>query len=177
MAIQGYFNPANRLTSAPCVQAAIDFPRLRVGGRIRFLIDTGSYNTTPHLSDVTELGIDHRSLNPDSKSYSSGIGGSMGYYSEPAWLLFVEPDGTRQFCELDINICEATNEPAAQILPSLLVRDFLNLCALTVDHFNDAIRLEPHNVIDSFVLPPTSHQPPATLGESPSNPQAAATNS
>lgn len=156
MSIEGYFRPANRPASAPYVNATIEFPRLRVGGRIRFLIDTGSYGTALHFYDVDELGIDYRRLNPSSFAYSSGIGGPMGYHTEPAWLLFVEPDGTRRFCELNIHICETATPPEMQNLPSLLGRDFLNLCALTVDNFSDIVRLEPHIVVDSFVLPPTS---------------------
>lgn len=78
----------------------------------------------------------------------------MGYYSEPAWLLFLEPDGTRRFCQMDIQICQETAIPSAQSLPSVLGRDFLNLCSLTVDHFNGIVSLEPHNVVEGFVFPP-----------------------
>lgn len=67
-----------------------------------------------------------------------------------------EDNGTPRFVRLDIHICEATTAPEMQYLPSLLGRDFLNLCALTVDNFNDIVRLEPHNVVDGLVLPPTS---------------------
>ena len=156
MAIEGYFNSANRLAAAPYVQAAIQFPRLRVGRRIRFLIDTGSYGTALHPEDIRGLGIDYSQLDPGSLSYSSGVGGSMGYYSEPAWLLFLEPDGTRRFCQMDIHISQETATPAVRSLPSVLGRDFLNLCALTVDHFNGVVSLEPHNVVEGFVLQPAS---------------------
>lgn len=155
MAIEGFFYPRQRsLASAPYVRAAIEFPRLRKGGQIRFLIDTGSYASALHYHDISRFGMDFGLLNPDTLKYSDGIGGSTGYYSEPAWLLFLEPDGTRRFCELDIHISQEAASPEAQDLPSLLGRDFLNLCALTVDRFNDIVRLEPHNVTEGFVLPP-----------------------
>ena len=78
----------------------------------------------------------------------------MAYYSEPAWLLFLEPDGTRRFCQMNVQISHETTIPAVQNLPSILGRDFLNLCALTMDHFNGVVSLEPHNVVEGFVLRP-----------------------
>lgn len=68
--------------------------------------------------------------------------------------MLLENDGARRFVSLDVQIAQESDAVARRNLPSLLGRDFLNLCALTVDHFNDIVRLEPHNVIEGFVLPP-----------------------
>ena len=70
--------------------------------------------------------------------------------------MLLENDGARRFVSLDVQIAQESDAVARRNLPSLLGRDFLNRCALTVDHFNDIVRIEPHNVVDGFVLPPAS---------------------
>ena len=156
MAIEGFYSSGSGVIPAPYVRAYIDFRRLGITRDVTFLVDTGSYSTCLHPFDIARLGVDLHDLEGSLVIQSSGIGGIIDYYVEPATVMLHEVDGTPRFIRLDIHISQKTDVPEMQNLPSLLGRDFLNLCALTVDNFNDIVRLEPHNVVDSFVLPPTS---------------------
>ena len=40
-----------------------------------------------------------------------------------------------------------------QSIPSLLGRDILNLCAVTLDYSQNLVRLEPRNLSENFMLP------------------------
>ena len=156
MAVEGFFHSGHGGTPAPYVQGHIDFPRLGATSKIYFLIDTGSDSTSLHLWDIGRLQIDYRRLRGSPLRYSRGVGGSIGYYLEPAWLMFIENTGERRFCELEVHICEMTYEPAMRGLPSLLGRDFLNRCSVHLDSSQNRVSLEPLNVAGDFIQPPTT---------------------
>ena len=153
MPVEGFFSGRDQGTLAPYVRGYIDFPRLGITNRILFLIDTGSYSTALHPGDVNRLGIDYRRLNPASLTYPTGIGGGLGYYAEPAVLLFYEPDGAPRFCELEVHICEPTDHPGIREFPALLGRDFLNRCSLFLDSSQNLVQLEPKNIFEAFIQP------------------------
>ena len=151
MAIEGYFELGDRVTPAPHVLAYIYFPRLGIVDEISFLIDTGADSTSLHPRDINNLGIDYSYLREDSLISSRGIGGSIEYYRERGVLRFKESAGEDRFCQLDIHICERTDEPAMQGLPSLLGRDFLNLCSVHLDNALNLVHLEPRTVSGGFI--------------------------
>lgn len=153
MPIEGRFHADEHGDLAPYVPGYIDFPRLGITDEIEFLIDTGSYSTALHPEDVDRLGIDYRRLNPASRSYSAGIGGRMGYYAEPAVVMFPDRDGTPRFCELTVHICEPTDHPGIREFPALLGRDFLNRCSLFLDSSQNLVQLEPKNIFEAFIQP------------------------
>ena len=156
MAIAGFFQAARGELAAPYVPAFIDFPRLGITDKILFLIDTGTDSTCLHPRDIGNLRIDYRRLAESSLRSSGGIGGNVGYYVEPAWLMFIENTGQMRFCELEVHICEMTDEPAMRGLPSLLGRDFLNRCSVHLDSSQNRVSLEPLNVAGDFIQPPTT---------------------
>ena len=151
MAIEGFFYSRHGEVPAPYLRAHIDFPRLGITRWAYFLIDTGSDSTSLHPWDIGRLQIDYRRLRGSPSRYSRGIGGSIGYYLEPAWLMFVENTGQMRFCELEVHICEMTDEPAMRGLPSLLGRDFLNRCSVHLDSSQNHVSLEPLNVAGDFI--------------------------
>ena len=153
MPLEGFFKGRDQGTLAPYLQGYIDFPRLGITDEIEFLIDTGSYSTALHPEDVDRLGIDYRRLNPVSRTYARGIGGGMGYYAEPAVVMFPDRDGTPRFCELEVHICEPSDHPALRRLPALLGRDFLNRCSLFLDSSENLVQLEPKNIFEAFIQP------------------------
>ena len=153
MALEGYFDSERTALPAPYVEGYIHFPRLGTVDTVHFLIDTGADFTSLHPDDVSRLGIDYRRLAGSSLISAIGIGGATGYYREPAWLLFKESTGADRICQLDVRICEMTDDPAMQDLPSLLGRDFLNLCDIRLNRSQNLVQLEPLNVAGEFILP------------------------
>lgn len=168
MAIEGYFRSGFHLLPAPHVQASVFFPRLGKHGYVDFLIDTGADYTSVHPGDIAKLGIDYRYLKRSTLSPSGGIGGSMGYFKEDGLLGFRDSGGgdLRVFSSA-INICEKTSSNSVQRLPSILGRDFLNLCVCRIDKSNNEVTLEPLNVQMNLVLPPNVALPAPVQ---PSNP-------
>lgn len=142
MAIEGYFKSGFDILPAPYVQAYLYFPRLDLADTVDFLIDTGADYTSIHPGDVNRLGIDYRRLRRTSLSSFSGIGGSMDYYEESGLLIFHESTGETRNHTLNIRISASKNDPEIQGLPSLLGRDFLNLCSSSIDKSKNLVRVE-----------------------------------
>lgn len=147
MAIEGYFRSGLDILPAPYVQAHIYFPRLGVGGEVDFLIDTGADRTALHPWDAGYLGIDYRRLRRSGLNYANGIGGTLGYYQEPGILVFREAHGQIRAYELDIQVSEKNNDLEMRDLPSLLGRDFLNLCVFQMNKANNLVLIEPVDVL------------------------------
>ncbi len=118
-----------------------------------FLVDTGSNTTCVHSDDVFRLGIDYQQLDNQSLIQTSGVGGSAGYYREPATLAFMDESGDLRLFDLDVQISQSANTPGTRSLPSLLGRDFLNRCRVYLDSASDAMQLEPRNVAGNQILP------------------------
>ncbi len=154
MAIEGYYRSGFNLLPAPHVQALVRLPRLGKLALVDFLIDTGADNTCIHIGDVAKLEIDYRRLRKSSRSTAEGVGGSLDYYREPGFLVFNTTNGETQAMGLDIHICQRSDHPSIQGLPSLLGRDFLNLCNVTMNKSNSECILEPLNVDHHLILPP-----------------------
>ncbi len=126
---------------ASYVQAFVVFPRLQLSATVDFLIDTGADNTCLHPSDIVKLSIDYRKLKRVFSSSGRETGGEI------------------QGCVFDIHICHRTASNAIQGLPSLLGRDFLNLCAVQMDKSRNRVTLEPLNVHESMIMPPNIPHP------------------
>ncbi len=152
MAIQGFFHPGGVTTAAPFVFALVDFRRLGIRETILFLVDTGSNTTCLHFDDVSRLGIDYQQLDNQSLIQSSGVGGTAGYYSEPATLALMDDSGDLRLFDMDIHISQSSNTLGTRPLPSLLGRDFLNRCRVYFDSASDAVQLEPRNVVGNQIL-------------------------
>ena len=153
MSIEGFFGPTRGSTPAPQIEAFVHFPRLNTASWVRFLIDNGSDSTCLHHRETRLLDIDYRRLPSNSLVSATGIGGTLPYYNEPAWLMFTESNGIPAFCQLDIKICEMTTDPAMQNLPSLSGRDFLNRGSVYLDSSLNVVRLDPRDISGGLIMP------------------------
>ena len=83
---------------------------------------------------------------PDARS--RGIGGQLDYHTEPANLHFLDgPTIITWHCE-NLRICADIADPAlarlTESIPSLLGRNFLNLCLTLADPLSNQFSLEPY---------------------------------
>lgn len=156
MAIEGYYKTGIQRLPAPHVQAIVHLPRIGVSGVIDFLIDTGADNTCLHPGDITKLEIPYRRMRPSTRILTSGVGGSLNYYTEPGELIFRDQDGPMRVFTCLVHICQRTPSRAIQGLPSLLGRDLLNLCSFSTNKSNNQVLLSPLNVSGNRILPPAA---------------------
>ena len=146
--IQGYYaTRPDPYPSAPYVRAFIVLRGgTRLGRNIDFLIDTGADDTCLHPSDVIALGVDASILNPNTRVSHTGIGGGLYYYSTEATLVF-EGAGDWVVWTTHISVCDiwtAQLDPRVHQLPSLIGRDFLNLCDVRADASKDIVLMNPY---------------------------------
>ena len=141
MAIRGYFNPSYQ-EPAPYVRASVYLPRLGVGNRVDFLLDTGADATTLHPRDAGRLGVYAYMLGPTSVS-ARGIGGPVQYAPEYAFVSFYDSAiGDWRDFRTQVYIASPDNQDEAGSLPSLLGRDILNRCRYTLDAAENSVTLE-----------------------------------
>ena len=145
--IQGYYAALQgSRPPAPYVRAFVSLPGVRLGRNIDFLIDTCADNTCLHPADVVALGLDSNMLDPNTRVRFSGIGGGLHYYSIESALVFGEV-GDLAVWGSRINVCDIWTEPLASVihrLPSLIGRNFLNLCDVRADPANNVLLMDPH---------------------------------
>ncbi len=122
-------------------------------GHLWLFIDTGCDRTCLHPRDIDELGLDYVAFEDRPLSYSGGVGGSTGYYQEPALLLFRDDSGQERMCQLTVGLHQKTNDPEMREIPSLLGRDFLNRCEVRLNASLNLVSLEPLNVEGEFIQP------------------------
>lgn len=128
-----------RGSGAPYIQAHVSFPRLRLGGVLWFLIDTGADATLLMPADSRKLRVDFRLLT--NLTASQGIGGTARGYRETAVLSFSD----RRYYVYSYLIKIEIAAPLAHNmrLPSLLGRDILRQWRLMVDAPENEIRCVP----------------------------------
>ena len=77
------------------------------------------------------------------------------YYSEPGTLVFEDDQYNFLQCRLDVFVPEAGEPASPDEVPSILGRDFLNLCDVRLNYTQSLVALAPLNVDGSgLVLPP-----------------------
>ena len=115
--IVGRFGDSGR----PFVEGIVYIPRLAVGGRVDFRLDTGADVTHLHSWDGGRLGIPYGRLgNP---VVSLGVGGGSLYYVERALISF-DNDGQGEICDVDLLVAGPGGRNGG--LPSLLGLDVVN---------------------------------------------------
>lgn len=153
--IEGYFKPPDYPgPPAPYVRAVIMLEGLNRPRPVDFLVDTGADSTCLHPRDVLALGVDPGILDFKRVRGSQGIGGSLDYIPHNAVLIFGQSNShTLWRCEIDI--CDIWSdleneeddedeyEEGADWLPSLLGRDFLNLCNIQMNASEEVFLLDP----------------------------------
>ena len=130
------------------------FPRLGVQDWVELLVDSGADRTILHPDLNFAIRIPYHRLYSGNRGIATGIGGSRNYYSEPCVLVFEDDKGDLLQCHLTVFIAEL-NQP--ETVPSLLGRDFLNLCDVRLNYSRDLVALDPLNVDSGFIQP--SYQP------------------
>ena len=154
MAIEGYYETGIKSAPPLYVQGFVHLPRLRVSHDVKFLIDTGADNTCLHPRDVGMFQIDYRRLRNSALATSAGIGGDLTYYREDAVLIFRDQSGEYLSWSFVIHLCVRPHSPTTLELPSLLGRDFINLCHFQANRSMNRALLDPLNVVNGIVLPP-----------------------
>lgn len=149
MLIEGWYRSRNSAPPAPFVRAVVEVPKLGVWGTVDFLADTGADNTTLHPDDIAFLQADLTRLDPPNIR-SRGIGGRLEYHTERANLYFGDGPGLTVWqCE-EFRICAEIRDPqVAKIMegvPSLLGRNFINLCLNVGDPKDNRFSLEPYRL-------------------------------
>jgi hypothetical protein len=137
------------MDAEPLVEAVVVIPRLGAWGAVKFLIDTGTDRTTLYPGRDNHTHIDYSMLRSSTLRESIGVGGRERYYSERAYLMFRDEGGQAFQWMVDVDIWRPDFNRLAQLLPSLLGRDFLNLCDVRLNHSAGVVALEPVNVDDS----------------------------
>ncbi len=153
MAITGFYE-GSITASEPMLEAYVELPRMGVWGKVKFLVDTGADRTTLYPGQDNSVHINYSTLRPETLRTSAGIGGSDRYYGESARLVFPEGEERALSCFLNIDIWQPDPSRFDQILPSLLGRDFLNLCDVRLNHAANIVALDPLSVDNGFILPP-----------------------
>ncbi len=115
--IRGEFDDLGR----PFVDCYVNFPRLHLGGRALFLLDTGAGNTCLHSDDAGSLGIPFDALG--NRMLTRGIGGRSTYFRETALLTFADESRTRGYM---VSVLIASPYANTQGLPSILGRNVVN---------------------------------------------------
>ena len=145
MVVYGFYEPEPPATPSPYVSAYVHLPRLGILQRVEFLIDSGSTGVMLHSADVRRLAIPQELLRANAVRHSRGIGGVRRYYPEPGTLSF-DTEPLPLWCDLDFHIIDDSAAPSR--IPSLLGRDFLNLCDVRLNYHAGLVSLAPVNVND-----------------------------
>ena len=155
MAISGFYKSGEHGDLGAYVKAYVRLPRLGVQELLDFLVDSGSDRTILHPDANLILRNPRHRLRSGMRGIATGIGGTRTYYSEPAVLAFEDDQSFFLQCNLDIFVADPGESDIAQWTPTLLGRDFLNLCDVRLNHSAGIVSLAPLNVNASgFVLPP-----------------------
>ena len=153
MVIIGHYETERIRVPRPRVWGYVGFPRLGAQGLVEFLVDSGADSVILHSADVINIGIPRDMLQEDSLRESVGIGGTQRYYSEAGVLSFDVESSIVQ-CDIDIRIAVYGTAVSTRI-PSLLGRDFPNLCDVRLNHSAGVVSLIPLNVDgNGFIQPP-----------------------
>ena len=129
--ITGYFDEGGH----PRIRGNIYIPRLAIGGRVWFLLDTGADITSVGASDASDLRIPRRRLGVPTTI--GGIGG-RGYFSaERAIVAFENEADDSRFSVYEIELHIAHSETGS--LPSLLGRNIINRWRIDYDPTNSTL--------------------------------------
>lgn len=121
---------------------------------VDFLVDSGSDRTILHPDVNLAIRIPYHRLHSGRRGLAIGIGGSRVYYSELCELVFEDDQYNSLQCNLEIFVADIDRPDSSPQVPSLLGRDFLNLCDVRLNHSRGLVSLDPLNVDRGFVLPP-----------------------
>ena len=150
MVLHGYYKEGISRVPGPFLMVYVSITRLGAQGFVEFLVDSGANGVYIHQGDAQNLAIPPGSLRKNTLEESFGLAGREWYYSETGLLSFGEDFRLRHQLKMFI-AREDSNTPAG--VPSLLGRDFLNLCDIRLDHATNTVSLTPRNVNEHGEIP------------------------
>ena len=143
------------------VKAHVQLPRLGIEGEINFLVDTGADHTSILPGDASirlDVYADYNNLAGATPVRTVGVGGGQRYWLENARLTFAALDGHTLSWTNDILICDRIDDTelfeTMKRLPSLLGRDFINLCDLHANAINNQFTLNPVCIENQNIVRP-----------------------
>ena len=107
-----------------------------------------------HPGRGSEIQIPFHLLHSHRMGQAIGLGGTWRYFSESCVLSFEDDRPSYVRRHLDIFIAEPGWPAEYQERPSILGRDFLNLCDVRLNHAQNLVTLDPLNVESGFILSP-----------------------
>ena len=150
MVLQGYYKEGVSRVPGPFITVYVSITRLGVQGFVEFLVDSGANGVYLHQGDVQNLAIPSGSLRQNTLEESFGLAGREWYYSETGLLSFGEDFHIRHQLKVFIARHDSNTPERA---PSLLGRDFLNLCDVRLDHATNTVNLTPRRVNEHGEIP------------------------
>ena len=150
MVLRGYYKEGLSVVPGPYIMVYVSFTRLGAQGFVEFLVDSGANGVYIHHADVEKMDIPPGSLQENSLVEASGLAGHEKYYTETGLLSFGEDFRFRHQLRMFI-ARENSNTPES--IPSLLGRDFLNLCDVRLDFATDTVCLTPRKVNEYGEIP------------------------
>ena len=150
MVLQGYYKEGLTRVPGPFMMVYVSFTRLGVQGFVEFLVDSGANGVYIHRADVENMAISPALLRENSLRESYGLAGREKYYTESGLLSFGEDYRLRHQLEVFIAREESSTPPG---VPSLLGRDFLNLCDIRLNYATNVVSLTPRNVNEHGEIP------------------------
>lgn len=158
MTISGAYRPTSDGLGpeAPFLRSTVFLPRFREFLEVNFLVDTGAESTVLALRDVRGAGLPDREFRQQPLRSVRGVGGEQIHYIESASMAFYGDVQNQTFIwNGQVRIPQHSDEAVAMRLPSILGRDFLNLCDLRLNWPGGLITLAPANVdAAGHILPP-----------------------
>lgn len=146
MVIYGNYDATRSRVPSPYVEGYVSFTRLGVQGYVEFLIDSGANGVVLRRADARKLGITEDQLKEAGSLVELvGLGGAQKYYSVAGLLVFEVEQPPSIRCQLDIHIAGGESTTPESV-PSLLGRDFLNMCYVRLNYSTGLVALEPINV-------------------------------
>lgn len=140
----GWFEQGNSLFAGhPFVLGVARFPRLGLGWRVEFLVDTGCSVTTIHPRDSQAMGMDFSLLR--QAGIALGIGGGQREFVEEAELVFFH--GT-QIVTYRRQIDIAPISDHNRVFPSLLGMDVIRHWRMVCDVHDDELSFDVHHADD-----------------------------
>jgi hypothetical protein len=125
----------------PLVAGFLVLPRLLLGDRLTFLVDTGADASAIYPRDAQRLGLSHDLVFDDSDIVVSvGVGGRVEEYIEAGIVMLQHDDGSVD--RLLVPMHFAKPSPANAEYPSLLGRDVLSFYRLVFEERVGLVTLE-----------------------------------
>ena len=147
MILRGSFQKSS---GRPFLEGTLFIPRLHVGFRMPFLVDTGADKTTLSPHDGLRIGVNYDALLGYALP-TRGIGGFSETYVEKAVIIFDESDDTGCMYHIDLDILKPQAHLAG--IPSLLGRDILNHWHIRYSHPTNTLSFQVEDADQMITLP------------------------